>query len=813
MKNFLLPFTFCLIVAQGFAQVTGTIRTEQNEPLPFANILVLNAADSAVVQGGLSDMEGQFSVNIDKPGSYLVKANMISYQNYFGEPFTITRTKTKIDAGTILLKEETLILEGVQVAAQRMQIEQTMEGTKVNVQSSMAARGSTALQIVERSPGVVLDRRNNNLTLNGQSGTLIMINGRPIRMPQAEIVTMLNGMSADNLESIELLTNPSAKYDADGGAGIINLIVKKSQDHGTNGSAALTAGYGWGPKETVNLSMNHRNGNVNYFGSYTFNHDDTYEDFWATGNSTNPVLNGRQGYAFHSHMASVNTSHNAQAGVEWQSNNQWIMGANALYNQSTRESNIRNDADYFLPDGSFMNADIKVTGLAPTHNLSATLFTEKSFKNGNKLSADLDYIYFFNDSPTEVVSTYTDENGETITPSNELFVEANRGGSTTHINIKVLKVDYTQKLGSSATIDMGIKCSQATTENEAYIDLLVDGRWQRDNRNASDQTIDENIGAAYTTLNWTIDSLTSFSTGVRYEHWIRDFSDETTDSNSGWFFPSAFLSRKLPNHQSLQFAYNRRITRPGYNDLTTYLRYNTAYSVFTGNPSLRPAITDNFKIGYQVKDKNFSLIYTYEQDPLVRYQVAQNEENNLNLIAPQNMAYQRSIGLQFHLPVQITKWWTLTAGGTFSVRDFKVVHTIVPKEKQYLTANLYGSQEFSLPSDIRIELSGFYNAAHYNGSVKNDGFGMLNFGAKKEFDDNSSIQFTVTDVLQSMNVKFLYGGLTEEAWDSTADGTYQPESTNRRIFKVTYYKSFGSNKIKGRSNRRSGSAEERSRVN
>lgn len=182
------------------------------------------------------------------------------------------------------------------------------------------------------------------------------------------------------------------------------------------------------------------------------------------------------------------------------------------------------------------------------------------------------------------------------------------------------------------------------------------------------------------------------------------------------------------------------------------------------------------------------------------------------MISPQNLTFAKSLGLQLHIPIQLTKWWTFTAGGTFSGRSFEVTHTEVPKSHQYITANLYGNQEIVLPQDFSIEISGFYNAPHYNGSARNEGFGMMNLGVKKEFEKNSSLQFTITDVFQTMKVQFLYGGLTQEAWGSYADGEYIPESGRNRIFKLTYFKSFGSTKVRAAKNKNRGSQEERSRV-
>ncbi|MEM9328501.1 MAG: TonB-dependent receptor [Bacteroidota bacterium] len=812
MLRFFLSLGMYLAMLSLHAQVSGHLVDPSGEPVPFANVLLLDPSDSSMIAGQVSDLSGHFQIDVVGGDQYLLSIGLLGFKNWYSYPFVLDAQHSEKDFGTLTLEEDVTLLQGVEVTSERMQIEQTIEGTIVNVQSSMASTGSTALQVLERAPGVVLDRRYNNLTLNGQSGTLIMVNGRPLRMSQAEIVNMLSGMSADNLESVELLTNPSAKYDVDGGAGIINLKLKKNEEQGINGSVAVTGGYGWGPKETFALSLNRRDGGTNYYMTYALNHDDSFSDFDALGYVSSPVIGGRQDFHFINNSAVATLSHNAQLGFEHDFDKGWVIGLNSLYNQSTVRTSIRNDAAYFYPNGEELHADIQVQGRAPTHNLSTTLFAEKALDKGGKLSADVDYLIYRSTSPTQVESGYLDERAESIQPEGQFFVTGNRGESVTDIRVAVAKLDYSQQLSPFWRVDAGAKGSLSQTENDAYIDRWENDQWVRDHRNVNDQEIIENIGAAYVSFNYQLDSATQLTAGVRYEHWQRDFSDNTPDSHFGKFFPSVFLSRTLSEHGSWQMAYNRRITRPGFGDLTTFLRYNGPFSVFTGTPSLRPAISDHFKVSYSLRDKNFALLYSYEANPIARYQVVTNKAGDLNLITPQNLAYIASYGVQSHVPVDLAPWWTLTLGGTFHWRRFEVVHTVAPKKKSYLTANLYGSQEFTLPQNIQIELSGFFNAAHYNGSVKNSHFGMLNAGVKKELGHHSSLQFTVTDLLKTMKIRFIYGELTQEAWDSNTSGTYHAESANNRIFKLTYFKRFGDNEMKGRRKRKLGAEEERNRM-
>lgn len=764
--------------------------------------------------GSLSADDGSFRIDNVKSGRYLLQLKFIGFENRYSEAFSYTTRQPEVNLGTLSLREETIVIEGVVVTAQQMQIEQHMEGTTLNVQSSLMSRGSSALQILENSPGVVYDRRNNELMLNGKSGTLIMINGRPVRMAPAEVLAMLQGMSADNLEKVELLTNPSAKYDADGSAGIINLVTKKQEEEGTNGSASVSGGYGWGPKQAVSLSANHRKGPVNYHGSYSFNYDHFFSDFHATGFQTIPALNGEVNFDFLNKSERKRTGHSATAGLEKEFGNGVLLGGNILYNVSTLKEKINNNGNYVFEDDSFLHADILVRGRSVHNNLNASLFSEKRLKNDGKLSFDASYLWYNNDAPTTAESVYLDENGEITNPENDVYSNGNRGESNTDVDIGVLKLDFETKIGSKLKLETGIKGSYSTTSNEAKLERLSDGGgWVSEEQNRSSLEIDEKIGASYLSLLYSPDSLTTINTGLRYEYWDRDFSEEGLDSKFGKFFPSLFLSRTMTPSASLQLVYNRRITRPDYNDLTNFLRYNDPTSVFTGTPELKPAVSENLKLGYQFMDKNIALVYTHELNPIARFQLSENKRSDLVVIAPLNLDYIRSLGIQAHIPFSLTKWWNVSAGGTLSSRQFKISYARQPVKKDYIAYNLYLNQSFSLPKDFSAELSGRYNSDHYNGSTEVQGFGTLNFGLKKDLKNNmGSIQFTITDVLESTIYRWKVGTLTEEAFDSRTKVKIRPESAHARIFRLSWSKSFGNVKTKGFRQRQSGAQEERSRI-
>ena len=339
-------------------------------------------------------------------------------------------------------------------------------------------------------------------------------------------------------------------------------------------------------------------------------------------------------------------------------------------------------------------------------------------------------------------------------------------------------------------LETGLKATYSQTSNDAALEQQRDGGWETDPYSVATSDVTEMIGAAYASVQYALDSATQLTLGARYEHWDRDYGNPALDGHFGKLFPSFFLSRTFASNHQLQLAYNRRISRPSYNDLASYLYYNDPTSVFTGNPQLQPTLADNAKVGYQWKEINVALAYTYEADPIVQYQLVENSSAELAAITPQNMDYQRELAVQTHVPVPVTSWWTINVGGRVGKRQFKLAHTVAKVAKSYWAYNLYANQTLLLPGDFSVEVTSFYNSDHYYGSMKAQGFGMVNLGVKKNLKNNQgSLQLTVTDLFQTMQYVNQYGALTREAFDSRSRVVSQPESGVNRIFQLSFGRS------------------------
>lgn len=806
--------TLLLLLSLGLslqAQISGKVQDDQQSPLSLINIRLLTATDSSFVQGTQTDEAGRFTIPISTPGQYFLRFTAIGQADQYIGPLTITDSTKMMELGAISMSEQALELEGVEVVAKKMLLQQNKEGTVINVGSSVMTQGSSALQVLERSPGIFIDQRNNTIALNGQNGVSILLNGKRLQLTVAEVVSMLEGMSADNIEKIELLTSPSAKYEAAGAGGLINIVLKKNREVGTNGSLSVSGGFGEGPKTMNSLRLTHQNARSNLSASYSYTLDHSATGFHAIGSNVVPVLGGAFDFDFLNYSEQKLSSHNLNLGYEQNLSENTVLGGSLLWQKSQRRFGVLNLANYSFSRDSLLRARININGNNRWDNVISNLYLERTWGEKGKVKLDLDYLRFDSENPTLASSQFLNLKEEQVQPEGDFFTAANRGRSHTQIDIGVLKVDAEKEFASQLKWEGGIKASYSQTANNAQIEKKEQESWQLDARSTTSVDLIETIGAAYSSFHYPIGRSMELSLGARFEYWERQSPSSTV--TFGRLFPSLFFSKQFSERSQFQFSYTQRITRPDYNDLASFLVYNGPLSVFTGNPLLKPTITQNARLAYQHNALNFSMTYKYDENPIVRYQVVENAEGDLVLVSPQNMAYQKNLSLQTDIPVDVTPWWSFNMGIVGSLREFQLTHTKEQVVKGYMTYNLYGNHNVELSKSLSLELSGWYNGSAYDGSRHYKGFGMLNAGLRKQLkNDQGSFQLTVTDVFKSMRIFSDFGNLTQEAFQSRAEVDYRPESARSRIVRLSYFRTFGNKKIKTDRDRMAGSDEERARI-
>ncbi|WP_138990419.1 TonB-dependent receptor [Larkinella sp. C7] len=810
-------FTGCL-VANGFGQLSGQFTTSSGQPIPFANILLLNPVDSTLVKGSLTDEQGVFRMDDSTPGTYLLRFTSVGYQTWHSTVFELTASQLGKDFGTLMMREDTRQLGEVVVRAEKPLFEQQVAGTIVNVESSLMSKGSSVLSVLERSPGVVIDYQNNSLMLNGKNGVMVMLNGKLMRLPLAQVVSLLNGMSANEISTIELLTTPPSRYDAEGNAGLINIVTRKNKQRGMNGSGAVTGGYGWGEKGSGSVSLSHHTEKLGLYGSYLFSHDRTHTDLFILSSQDMPVFSGRLDVVAWDTTTAVQNNHNATVGIDYKINAKTGVGGSSNFNRNTTSSNRHAGATYTILPDSLLLFKGEVKGVNRWNTFTSTIYVERELRPGEKFTTDLDYLYFKNDNPSEVKNTFQNRDGTPVGTDNSLFSPRQKSFAHTLFRVGVLKVDYTKPITPKLRIETGLKATYSGGSSVSGIESQVDGVWIGRSETATTIGMKERIGAAYASVNTPLNASIQLAAGIRYEYSHTRMDDLKTGENTinrrlGAWFPTVLLTKKVNPNAEWQLSYTKRISRPSYNDLASFVLYSDPTAVYTGNPALKPTITSNLKLGYTFRGYSFSLLFSRDKHPIARYQITEREARNLLYVSPQNLAWQNNLTFQTSLPWKVSNWWTMNAGFVGGLRQFRVEHTRIPVEKSYFGCSVNFSQTFKLPARFSAELSGWYNSTAYNGSIKVTGFGALNVGVKKELkNDAGSFQLSISDILRTLQINPYYGTLTQEAFSIKNHVQVNTESTQSPILKLTYSRSFGDIHANKKSQRNAGSMDERDRV-
>jgi outer membrane receptor protein involved in Fe transport len=800
MKTILLSvFSFCLLQNLS-GQITGRLITANDQPVISASMALIKNTDSLPVKIILTDSSGNFRFEKINPGSYKLRATNIGYETWQSLQFEVSIAEPDRNFGTIILAEDKKQLGEVVVRSIKQIYQQKPEGLVVNVENSILTKGSSALQVLERSPGVVINRRDNSIELNGKSGVMVMLNGKLMRLSMEQVVTLLSGMSADDISSIELLTTPPAKYDAEGSAGLINIVLKKNKKQGTNGSVSLTAGYGYKEKGTASMNLSHNKNNLNLYGSYTFSRDNTYSNMYVSSTQDMPFLGGNVFVTGWFTSKFKRDNHDATVGFDYKLNPKTTLGASITYNNSRLSGSSFTNAGYNVLPDSLLQYTGKNSGHNLWNNLVNSIYVERSLRKEGKINAGIDYLYFNNTDHSSVQSSFINKHGMQAGNNESLFSPGQQGFANTTIKVLVSRIDYTKQLKKNITLEAGIKNAFTQSISSSGIESLINGEWTGSEQTSNHIRMKEGISALYSSVNSKLDASASLTVGLRYEYSSTNMDNSKSGDNIAnrklsAFFPSIFFSKQVSGNSELQLSYTKRISRPTYNDLASYVGYSDPTAVYTGNPFLKPTITHNIKMGYNYKSYSFSLLLSRDINAITRYQLSESAARDMLLISPQNLDWQNNITFQSNLPLKVNDLWTMNYGFVGWYRKYKVSFSKQPFEKEWFGYSFNFNQSFKLPESFSAELSGVYHSRSYDGTKTVKGFGTLNAGIKKELKNNGgSFQFSVSDILSSEHYFINYGTITEEAFSIKSYVGFYPESAHSPILKLTYSRSFGKTK-------------------
>ncbi|WP_315819791.1 outer membrane beta-barrel protein [Paraflavitalea speifideaquila] len=689
-------------------------------------------------------------------------------------------------------------------------IEVKADKTILNVEGSVNAVGQDALELLRKSPGVLVDK-DDNLSLSGKNGVQVYIDGRPTPLSGKDLSDYLKTVQSSSIEAIEIITNPSAKYDAAGNAGIINIKLKKNKSYGTNGS--VNAGYAIGtfPKYNGGISLNNRNKFINVYGNYNYNKSENRMNMWLYRKVLDTLFDGA------TKMNMDNETHAFKVGADMSLNKRSTLGVmvNGNYNDNGFNNYSRTPISY-IPTG-------KVDRILVANNTSSGKRDNTNFNlnyryadtSGRELSMDADYGMFRNESDQMQPNTYYDPTETTIITHRAYNMVA-----PTDIDMYTFKADYEQNF-KKGRLGIGGKTSYVNTTNDfSTFNVLNTGK-ELDKDRSNDFDYKENINAGYVNYNRPFKGF-MVQFGVRVENTIAKGHSNgfKKDDNSGQyvvydstfkrnytdFFPSAAITFNKKPMSQWTLSYSRRIDRPAYQNLNPFEFRLDEYTYQKGNTNLMPQYTNSFAITHVFKyTLTTTLNYSHVKDMFS--QIVDVTEKSKSYITNKNLATQDVISLNISYPFQY-KWYSVFANLNTYYSKFKADNG--PNRKidlDVFSFNLYAQQTFRFGKGWTGELSGFYTAPSiWQGTFKSIGMGGLDGGLSKNVLKNKgTVKIAVSDMFKTMKWK----GTSEYANQYTrANGNWES-----RQFKINFTYRFGNNQVKAARQRNTGLEDENKRAN
>jgi len=737
-KNLTLLIITCLsaISTLTMAQtpITKGVKGEvgAQKPVEAATVSLLNAKDSSLVKTAITDNMGKFEIPLAKDGRFLVSVNAIGFAVYYSDAFDISATNPVYTLKAAQLTALNQQLGTVVVTNKKPLIELKIDKTVVNVDASPTNVGLSALDVLEKSPGITVDK-DGNVSLRGKAGPMILIDGKPTYLSGTDLANYLKNLSSGNLDQIEIMTNPPAKYDAAGNAGVINIKTKKTKVKGLNGSVTVGGGQGVYPKANESFNINYRTGIVNIFGNYSYGYYKGLQDLHLIRNFRNDNTSAIESiYKSHTAMVRVNQNHNFKGGADFYVNKKTTLGFVVNGYTSPTKNNSRNTTDIYDANGVLQNETLAPSTINEKwNNISTNLNFKHTFDTtGTELTADADYVKYSSSSNQLFDNLFYDNKGEKVQPDETL-----RGILPGSIAIYSVKSDFTHPLKGGAKLEAGFKTSYVKTDNNAQYDTLANNNWNVDATRTNHFVYTENINAAYVNLSKQLNKKWSAQLGLRAEntnaHGDQLTTGQTFDRHYTQLFPTAYIGYTPTDKNQFSLSYGRRINRPDYGDLNPFYYFLDKYTYQVGNPYLRPQFSHNIELTYSFKGMlNTTLSYSTTND-IIQQVLEQVDSTHTSFVTTGNIAKQNSFGLSENASLPITKWWRTNIYAQVIYSQYKGFINLgnVDVSATAFMANI--SNQFTFKKGWSAELSGFYRGRTLEGILVSNPMETVNFAVSK----------------------------------------------------------------------------------
>jgi iron complex outermembrane recepter protein len=799
-------FATSAFASKDTGKITGKVIGADAQPLPFANIMLFAVADSGLVKAEYTAEDGSFELLNIGAGKFWLNVSYVGLPDYNSQVFELTSGQI-MAMPTITLASKGVDLKEVTVVSKKPLVEVHPDKTVFNVEGSINAAGNNVMDLLRKSPGVVVDN-NDNIIMSGKGGVRVYIDGKQTQFSTDDLAAYLKTIQSTDIATIEIITNPSAKWDAEGNAGIINIRMKKDKRLGANGNVNL--GYAVGMREAYDASVsgNYRNKAMNTFGSYTYSNGEWLEimDFYREQNGASLDQKGRNDNNWE--------SNNFKLGNDFFINDKQTIGflVNGYENSYDDDSNIRTGIgplNFTDPDSTLVSFTNNF-GKRRNYNFNVNYRFDDS--KGKVWNIDADYGFFKNENGQFQPNQYFAGRGE---EGSQLLSERNyRIIAPTKIDIYTFKVDHERPL-FGGNLGAGIKLTNVITDNDYNFFNVIEGEDVVDVDRTNFYTYDEKVGAGYLTYNKQVGKF-GLQAGLRGEYTnsegdlkaLKPVNDQNVQRDYFNLFPSAGLTFNMNEKHSFQLNYSRRLDRPSYQDLNPFEYRLDELTFQKGNPFLKPQYSNNIQLSHTfMQMMTTSLSYSRTTDMIERIVDIDAMNSNAAFITWRNLAEQNNTSLNIGSPIPIAKWWNayvnLNGYRTHNQADFgggKIVDVTI------YAFNGYAQHTFTLPLGINMEVSGWYNSPSvWGGTFKMEDMWGVDAGLQKRFmKGKMNLKVSVNDIFYSQKWS---GESNFGALYMTVNGR-----GDSRRFRVNLSYNFGNEQVKTARDRRTGLEDEKNRI-
>lgn len=733
----------------------------EGQPLDYATVTIFSKKDSSMVTGGITDEKGKFEIETKK-GRFFAKVEFLSFQTRTIENIPFGEDQIVADLGTIALAADATTLSEIEVRAEKSQMQMSLDKRVFNVGKDLANTGASAQDILDNVPSVSVDVEG-NVSLRGNENVRILVNGKPSSLVGVDNANGLRSLPSNLIDKVEVITNPSSRYEAEGSTGIINIVLKKDRKKGINGSFDATVGlpetYGLG------VNMNFRREKVNLFANYGlsyrsnvgggFNNQERYRD-----NETfiqDQTRNSERG----------GWSNTVRFGADYYINKQNTLTTSFMYRKSDEDNfGFLTYRDYIgnrnlenLQAVTERRDDEKEDEKAIQYSVNY----KKTFsKKGQELTAT---VQFEEDSEIEG-SDYTEkyfDSNYTATDQADLLQESNNEEGEKEW---LFQLDYVNPISKEGKFEIGLRSSIRDIRNDYEVNEFDDNIWQplldfKGNPLSNNFSYDEDIHAIYTNIGDKKGKF-SYQFGLRgeYSHVVTQLIETKEINDRSYFnlFPSAFFSYDLPKQNAIQLSYSRRIQRPRFWYLNPFFSFSDSRNQRTGNPNLDPAFTHSLELGHiKYFDKgtvSSSLYYRYSEGTIERsVRTVINDQETLS--RPENLKDENAYGLEFTISYNPNKWWRLNSDLNFyrAITDGTNVQPDLMSDTYTMQGRLTSRMTFW--KEIDFQLRGSYRAPRQTPQGNRKALYSLDLGINRDvLKKKATLTLSVRDLLNSRKYRY-----------------------------------------------------------